>query len=105
MQATANLDEAYASRTRLRRALLVCSQELSLQLGLPAPRFPSYVSLPAEAPTDIQKAAGVCNRIAAASHSLCQPSEPLDDRWRNGWRELRDNLEELSAAMKSVASK
>jgi hypothetical protein len=33
--------------------------------------------------------------------SICQPSEPLDDRWSDGWAEILGYLDELEVELAS----
>lgn len=42
------------------------------------------------------------NQVQSISKTICQPSEPLDNRWRAGWSELLRELDELESALTST---
>jgi hypothetical protein len=47
----------------------------------------------------LQRIAFSCNRLAAISTGLCQPSEALDARWKRGWNRILPELQELKQAL------
>lgn len=50
--------------------------------------------------TEFEGAAAVATKIQSISKSICQPSEPLDTRWRLGWSELLHHLDGLEGLLK-----
>jgi hypothetical protein len=43
-----------------------------------------------------------CKQVQAIAKTICQPSEPLDNRWRAGWSELLRELDELDLALRAT---
>jgi hypothetical protein len=43
----------------------------------------------------------ISKRIQDISKTICQPSEPLDNRWRDGWADLLVELDRLESHLKS----
>ena len=41
----------------------------------------------------------ISKRIQDIAKTICQPSEPLDSRWRDGWAELLVELDRLEALL------
>lgn len=84
---------AYVVRTRLERVLVAI-----------ASCVPALPPEPAAGGEDVGLIAD-CSHLRAAVGSLCQPSEALDARWREGWQavseilvRMQDRLEKLSPA-------
>jgi hypothetical protein len=90
---------AYAARTRLNRAILACTRLVARETGLAEPKFPGRYEPPAEASHHLKRVCDLTNRILDRSRSMCQPSEPLDDRWSDGWSEILDCLDELELSL------
>lgn len=86
---------AYAARSRLHRAILACTDFVAHEMGLSAPHFPNTYEVPANAPYELRRICEVTNYILSRSRSICQPSEPLDDRWSEGWSTILAQLDEL----------
>ena len=93
---------AYAARTRLRRAVLACTQLVARRAGLREPRYPGRYDLPPGAPPELRRICEITNRLLDRSQSICQPSEPLDDRWSDGWSEILAQLDELERSLPGV---
>ena len=92
-------ESAYLLRTRIKRTILSAARLAAEQLGTEAPLLPEAVESP---PLSSGKPGAVltsCNRLIARTRQLCQPSEALDSRWRQGWHEV---LEELATLEKSL---
>jgi hypothetical protein len=44
----------------------------------------------------------ISRRIQDIAKTICQPSEPLDVRWRNGWKDLLSELDRLELLLGTV---
>jgi hypothetical protein len=73
---------AYQARTRLRRALLALE------------RGPNGDNSPSPAATS-PEVARITRSLETRVLHLCQPSEALDARWREGWAAVSDDVREL----------
>jgi hypothetical protein len=94
-RASVSTEAAYLARTRLKRTVLSCSRLISRRCGLPQPTLPGFLSVPSDSSHRVHKIADCCNRLVESAGVLCQPSEPLDSRWRIGWDGIRKDLDEL----------
>lgn len=90
---------AYAARTRLHRAILACTRLVARQAGLREPRYPGTYDVPPGAPPELRRICDITNSLLDRSKSICQPSEPLDDRWTDGWSEILAQLDELERSL------
>jgi len=90
---------AYAARTRLHRAILACTRLVARRVGLREPRYPSRYDVAPGAPPALRRICEITNRLLDRSQSICQPSEPLDDRWSDGWSEILAQLHELERSL------
>lgn len=90
-----NPELAYAARTRLLRAVLACTRLVSRAAGLSEPQFPGRYTIREDAPAELRRICEITNQLLDTSRAICQPSEPLDDRWSKGWSEILANLDEL----------
>ena len=90
---------AYAARTRLHRAILACTRLVARRAGLLEPRYPGRYDIPADAPPELRRVCEITNRLIDQSQSICQPSEPLDERWSHGWSEIVSQLDELERSL------
>lgn len=45
-----------------------------------------------------------CKQVQSIAKTICQPSEPLDNRWRAGWSELLKELDELELALTAATN-
>ncbi len=86
---------AYVARTRLKRLLLACSRMIAREYGLEEPVLPGPLHVPEGASPPFNELALRCNRLVGAAETLCQPSEPLDDRWRTEWATVAAELEHI----------
>jgi hypothetical protein len=92
---------AYVARSRISRLTLSLVQLVAKECGLKIPDRPSPISLPQGASEFSVELAHLSNRLLEASRTLCQPSEPLDERWRSGWLVLLRDLDELEVKLNS----
>lgn len=92
-------EAAYAARTRLKRLILVCSRMIAQESHLEEPALPGPFKAPPEAPQDVQQIADCCSRLVQSAKNLCQPSEPLDMRWKAGWAWVQAELALLDVAL------
>lgn len=90
---------AYAARTRLQRAILACTRLVARRAGLREPLYPGRYDVPPSAPPELRRICEINNRLLDRSQAICQPSEPLDDRWSDGWSEILAQLDELERSL------
>jgi hypothetical protein len=95
---------AYVARSRISRLTLTLIQLVAKECGLKMPNRPSPICLPEDASELSKELAHICNRLFDASRTLCQPSEPLDERWRSGWSVLLSDLNALETKLSSQLS-
>ena len=95
----ADPEVAYAARTRLHRAILACARLVAQEVGLPKPQFPVRYCIPTNTSRDLQRICDITNQLLDRAKSICQPSEPLDDRWSQGWSEILNRLDELEKCL------
>lgn len=100
-EVAAGVEVAYVARSRISRLTLSLIQLVSKECGLKVPDRPSPIYTPEGTSEFLVELACLCNRLLDASRTLCQPSEPLDARWRLGWSLLLDNLNELEMKLNS----
>ena len=43
-------------------------------------------------------------RLQSIAKTICQPSEPLDSRWREGWSELLTELDKLESVLAAATN-
>jgi len=98
-KASTSTEAAYLARTRLKRTVLSCSRMVSRRYGFAQPDLPCSLSVPADASPGIHRIADCCNRLVESAGVLCQPSEPLDSRWKTGWDCIRKDLGELEGLL------
>ena len=96
---SADPELAYAARTRLHRAILACMRLVAREAGLYEPLFPARYIAPADAPSKLRRICEITNELLDRSNSICQPSEPLDERWSQGWSEIMTHLNELEQVL------
>jgi hypothetical protein len=104
-EATGDTDSAYLMRTRLRRALLGTVRHVAQLEGARAPELPGHFVLPDGCSVRSQTLIEVCNRLYRDSEALCQPSEALDIRWRDGWQALDADLASLRRLLAEQADR
>lgn len=92
--AATGTQSAYLLRARTNRMLLSVQQVLAAEYGLQM-TAPALLK-PAKSRSSLhEEVAVVCNRILLESKSLSQRSAALDTRWREGWRILSTDVDEL----------
>jgi len=95
-------ESAYVLRTRLNRSLLAVARLAASQAGVARPIMPDDIAtLAAEDPWASQTLR-ICASLVAKTHSLCQPSEALDSRWRSGWPAIDDDLRLLEVSLQAM---
>ena len=95
---------AYVARSRINRLTLSIIQLVAKECGLKIPDRPSPICLPEGTSELLKELAHISNRLLDSSRTLCQPSEPLDERWRLGWSVLLGELDELEVTLNSRPS-
>ncbi len=88
-------DSAYLLRTRVKRALLSISRLVAYHTGVETPRLPKTMSLPDQAPLSSRNLVALCNGLLSSTRKLCQPSEALDTRWKEGWATVIAELADI----------
>lgn len=101
-ESAGDLAAAYVARTRLKRLLLACSRMIAREYGLAEPVLPGPFEVPAGASEQFHELARRCNRLVGTAQTLCQPSEPLDVRWRSEWATVHAELEHIDRILTSV---
>src|ERR1039458_7640892 len=96
-----NPESGYLVRTRLKRAVLSCAQAVAKETAEIAPLFPSRLQIKTGAEPRICAIAECCNRIIESAEIVCQPSEPLDERWRSGWSGILEDVRRLETLLAS----
>jgi hypothetical protein len=104
-EAAGDSDAAYLMRTRLRRALLSTARHVAGLEGAKAPELPGHFVLPDGSSERSLQLIEICNRLYRDSEALCQPSEALDVRWRDGWQALNSDLALLRALLADDSAK
>src|SRR6266853_1371868 len=100
----ANPESAYLLRTRVKRSVLSAARLAAEQLGTEMPVLPEPTD-PGSIPKG--KAGAVlasCNRLIFRTQQLCQPSEALDSRWKQGWHEVLQELALLEECLTEMQS-
>ncbi len=69
----------------------------------PPPDTPVRLAVPDTADDELHLLASICNRINETAKTITQPSEPLDERWREGWTSLLTELDRLERQLIVVA--
>lgn len=95
---------AYAARTRLHRVIIASTRLVASEVGLPEPLFPGRYEAPKNSPDHLRRVCQVTNHLLDRSRSMGQPSEPLDDRWSEGWSEILGHLDELEHCLSAMES-
>lgn len=94
-----NPESAYVLRARLHRSLLLIGRWVAGELNCGLPVFPDDLKRLSVSDAEASRIMLLCNDVLAQSKSLCQPSEALEDRWKNGWNKVAENLMSLEAAL------
>lgn len=101
-------DAAYVARSRIGRLILSLGRLVAEYTGGESLDRPTAIIAGPNIPAGMARIVSASNRVLVISKSITQPSEPLDERWRAGWRELQHELllleKQLSLLGTSVAS-
>jgi len=97
--AASSPEHAYVIRTRLRRAVLACLMAIAEEEGFPSPSLPTRLDPVVLRSGESREIAAICNRLLHSTEKLCRPSEPLVDRWREGWQNLQEDMAALETAL------
>ena len=99
------IDAAYVARSRVGRLTLSLARLVATRTGMGMPDRPGTIMVSKDVPLIIRQLADSCNKLLEASRSICQPSEPLDTRWRNGWSTLLHELDVLEMMLREIGPK
>src|SRR5580698_10469415 len=94
IEAAESPEAAYLARIRLKRLILNCSRTIAQESGIAEPILPGPFEAPSASSPVVREIAAVCSRLSESAEILCQPSEPLNDRWRQGWGDVHHELEQ-----------
>jgi len=100
-QVAIGIEPAYLARTRLGRLILACLRSVAAECGLDEPALPSRFEVQPNAPKWLREVTERCNRIYDLSRFISQPSEPLEDRWKEVWSSLLLELDGLEQLLQS----
>ena len=95
-------ESPYVARSRIGRLAMSAILFVTRESGLQAPDFPRPIPVPQGVPKEISDMAATCNHLLDITRHLSQPSEPLADRWRQGWKELLQCLDDLETCLKNL---
>src|SRR5438128_1753728 len=93
---------AYVARSRIGRLLLDVASLIATQVGIELPDIPQPIWVPKDAPASSKRIAVACNKVLDVAKTITQPSEPLDERWRSGWRALLIQLDCLEVELRRL---
>jgi len=93
---------AYVARSRIGRLLVSVASLIATQVGIEPYDIPQRIRIPEDAPTSSKRITVVCNELLDVAKTITQPSEPLDERWRSGWRELLIQLDRLEIELRRL---
>jgi hypothetical protein len=96
------IDAAYVARSRIGRLTLALTRIVAKQAGMSIPDRPGPIVVPDHALHTALELANICNNLLETSRLLCQPSEPLDNRWREGWSTLLEQLDVLEIKLSKM---
>lgn len=94
-------EASYLLRTRLRRFILSVLRSVAEDEGVEAPALPVPFECPSAASGRSIAILKVCNSLEHEIRSLCQRSEPLDQRWKAGWGVVEQHLEKLERLLRT----
>ena len=97
-------ESAYLLRTRVKRSILSAARLAAEHLGAELPLLPEAMESPATSAGNPGVVLASCNRLIVRTRELCQPSEALDSRWRQGWQEVLEELDTLEGALAEMSS-
>lgn len=95
IEAAESPEAAYLARTRLKRLILNCGRTIARENGIAEPILPGPFLAPADCTQVVRDIAESCSRLCESAEILCQPSEPLDERWHSGWTKVHVELDLL----------
>lgn len=86
---------AYLFRSRLKRMILNLNRSIAVECRLEKPVLPGIFVVPAVIPENVKQISYHCNRLAEIANTICQPSEPLDSRWRRMWKSALGHVDAI----------
>lgn len=95
-------DVAYAARSRIARLILNVMRLIAAEVGLYLPDRPTRIEVSDSMSHEVRVLAEICNRLSDTATTVCQPSEPLDERWRSGWTEILTEISELEDQLHAI---
>ena len=96
-------ESPYPARMRVQRLVLTVTRSLADDLGLSKPDLPGPFQIPPGSGALAHNIALRCERIRSLAGPLCQPSEPLEERWHRSWKELLSEVDILKDLVSAYA--
>jgi hypothetical protein len=100
-QVGTGMEPAYLARTRLGRLILACLRTIAAECDLDEPVLPMKFEIQENASQWGKELTQRCNSIYELSRFISQPSEPLEDRWKQAWAHVLQELDELEQLLKT----
>jgi hypothetical protein len=99
-ESASSSDAAYVARTRLKRLVLTCTRMIARDCGLQEPVLPVCIDVQPTFDDRSREISASCTRLLESAEILCQPSEPLDARWKSGWASVNSELDHLDQLLR-----
>lgn len=93
---------AYLFRSRLKRLILSLNRSLAQECGQEQPILPGELIIAANTSSRVKELTYHSNRLVELANTICQPSEPLDSRWKRMWHATKDHLDALENLLGST---
>ena len=93
---------AYLLRTRLQRSILSATRLAASQVGIEVPELPDVDVVAEQVTGEAAEVLASCSRLRGITEHICQPSEALDTRWREGWSEVKVELKCLCEVLERL---
>lgn len=100
-QAASDRSSAYLFRSRLKRLILSLNRSLAQECGQEQPVLPIELIIFAKASSRNKEINYHSNRLVELANTICQPSEPLDSRWKRMWHDTKEHLDALENLLRS----
>lgn len=89
------IESAYVARMRLKRLILSCGRMIAKEYLIEEPELPGPFVPPVNSSKDDADIIHHCSELLEYAETLCQPSEPLESRWKSEWEKVIQVLYDL----------
>ena len=89
------VEPPYVARSRIGRLTVSTATLVTEAAGIPTPTRPGPIRGLDNVTEEVRELAVCCSSISELARHIAQPSEPLDQRWKRGWKELLEELQTL----------